>query len=84
MHQRLHHADDIRQVVGVDRVSLAPDAGYSAHGQPVDVAWVMTRNLAGTKQAASSSHYYAIPQGKRYALFPGKPRHTFLELLLVT
>ena len=35
MHQRLHHAGDIRQVVGVDRVSLAPDAGYSAHGLPV-------------------------------------------------
>ncbi|ESX44932.1 hypothetical protein [Mesorhizobium sp. LSHC440A00] len=38
MYQRLHHAGDIRQVVGVDRVSFAPDAGYSAHGLPVSSA----------------------------------------------
>ncbi|RUZ77535.1 hypothetical protein EN943_13550 [Mesorhizobium sp. M7A.F.Ca.US.006.01.1.1] len=35
-----------------------------------------------SRQAALSLCFYAIPEGKRYALFPGKPLHTFPGIAL--
>jgi hypothetical protein len=41
MHERLHHAGNVGEVAAGDRVPLAPDPGYAAHG-PVDLAWFMS------------------------------------------
>jgi hypothetical protein len=40
-----------------------------------------TGRRGGPRYAADTSLFCAIPKGKRYALFPGKPITLFLELL---
>ncbi len=50
MRQCLHHAADVGEITARDRVPLAPDAGYAAHGPLVDLGWFRDlREAIGTK-----------------------------------
>ena len=56
MRQCLHHAADVGEITARDRVPLAPDAGYAAHGPPVDLGWFRgLREAIGTERSPGRS-----------------------------